>query len=80
MIIVLVFRTIELNFKHILGRAPDDYQEILHHTNLLDNVGYEAEIDSYIDSNEYQDAFGGKYSSVLPRAIKTQTGKKAAWI
>ncbi len=51
------YRSHELNFKHLLGRAPDDYQETLYHSNILDREGYEADIDSYIDSDEYQDAF-----------------------
>jgi phycocyanin-associated rod linker protein len=51
-------RTIELNFKHILGRAPYDQAEITEHLNRYQNEGYEADIDSYIDSAEYQSSFG----------------------
>lgn len=40
-------RAIELNFKHLLGRAPESYEEITAHTHLLDTLGYEADIDSY---------------------------------
>ncbi len=69
------YRSHELNFKHLLGRAPDDYQETLYHSNILDREGYEADIDSYIDSDEYQDAFG---ENIVPyyRGYKTQTGKR----
>jgi phycocyanin-associated rod linker protein len=51
-------RTIELNFKHILGRAPYDQAEITDHMNRYQHEGYEADIDSYIDSAEYQSSFG----------------------
>ncbi|MBN4005125.1 phycobilisome rod-core linker polypeptide [Nostoc sp. LPT] len=69
------YRAIELNFKHLLGRAPDDYSETKHHSNILDQKGFEADIDSYLDSDEYLDAFG---ENIVPyyRGYKTQTGKK----
>jgi phycocyanin-associated rod linker protein len=51
-------RTIELNYKHLLGRAPYDESEIIYHLDLYQNSGYEADIDSYIDSPEYQVNFG----------------------
>jgi phycoerythrin-associated linker protein len=52
------YRAIELNFKHLLGRAPADFEEMRAHSEILDQGGHEAEIDSYLDSAEYQDAFG----------------------
>ncbi|MEH2026075.1 phycobilisome rod-core linker polypeptide [Nostoc sp.] len=69
------YRAIELNFKHLLGRAPDDYSETIYHSNILDESGFEADIDSYLDSDEYLDAFG---DNIVPyyRGYKTQTGKK----
>lgn len=69
------YRAIDLNFKHLLGRAPDDYFEMIHHSNILDEQGFEADIDSYLDSDEYLDAFG---ENIVPyyRGYKTQTGKK----
>jgi phycocyanin-associated rod linker protein len=51
-------RFIELNYKHFLGRAPYDQTEIAHHLDLFLSQGYEAEINSYIDSVEYQNSFG----------------------
>jgi phycocyanin-associated rod linker protein len=51
-------RCIELNYKHLLGRAPYDQLEISSHLDLYENEGYEAEINSYIDSLEYQQSFG----------------------
>ncbi|ELS02792.1 Phycobilisome Linker polypeptide [Xenococcus sp. PCC 7305] len=69
------YRSHELNFKHLLGRAPDGYSETLFHSQILDSQGYEADIDSYIDSDEYQNVFG---ENIVPyyRGHKTQTGKK----
>ncbi|MGB5913898.1 MAG: phycobilisome rod-core linker polypeptide [Phormidesmis sp.] len=51
-------RVIELNFKHFLGRAPYNQAEISHHLDLFIAEGYEAEIESYLDSAEYDDSFG----------------------
>jgi len=51
-------RTIELNYKHLLGRAPYDQSEITEHMNRYQTEGFEADIDSYIDSPEYQSYFG----------------------
>ncbi|MEN9495731.1 MAG: hypothetical protein RLZZ137_771 [Cyanobacteriota bacterium] len=52
------YRFIELNFKHLLGRAPHNKAEMLHHFTILQDQGYDAEIDSYIDSAEYNANFG----------------------
>ncbi|WP_026736662.1 phycobilisome linker polypeptide [Fischerella sp. PCC 9605] len=51
-------RFIELNYKHLLGRAPYDQSEIAYHTDLYASGGYNAEIESYIYSSEYDNAFG----------------------
>lgn len=51
-------RFIELNYKHLLGRAPYDQTEISYHLDLFLTKGYEAEIDSYISSVEYENSFG----------------------
>ncbi|MEL7050634.1 MAG: phycobilisome rod-core linker polypeptide [Cyanobacteria bacterium J06588_5] len=51
-------RFIELNFKHFLGRAPYNQAEISHHLDLFIAKGYDAEIESYLDSAEYDDSFG----------------------
>jgi phycoerythrin-associated linker protein len=52
------YRFVELNFLHLLGRAPQDQREVSEHIVRTVAEGYEAEIDSYIDSSEYQSAFG----------------------
>lgn len=51
-------RFIELNFKHLLGRAPANQAEISEHVMLYMEKGYEAEINSYLDSDEYNSNFG----------------------
>ncbi len=51
-------RFIELNYKHLLGRAPYDQSEIASHLDLYNSQGYEAEIASYVDSWEFQQKFG----------------------
>lgn len=56
-------RFVELNFKHLLGRAPYDETEWAFHTGLCENEGFDAEIDSHIDSDEYQNKFG---NNVVP--------------
>lgn len=68
-------RFIELNFKHLLGRAPYDESEITAHVNLYTQQGYEAEINSYLDSQEYLDNFG---DAVVPyyRGFETQRNQK----
>ncbi|QEY32132.1 phycobilisome linker polypeptide [Synechococcus sp. RSCCF101] len=52
------YHFIELNHKHLLGRAPQNKAEMLRHFTILQEEGVDAEIDSYIDSNEYQERFG----------------------
>lgn len=68
-------RVIELNYKHLLGRAPYDESEVIYHLDLYENQGYEADIDSYIDSDEYIENFG---ENIVPyyRGFNTQTGQK----
>lgn len=52
------YRFVELNCKHLLGRAPLDQAEVSTHVQLYNSDGYEAEINSYVDSPEYLDNFG----------------------
>ncbi|TAF07427.1 MAG: photosystem I reaction center subunit XII, partial [Nostocales cyanobacterium] len=67
----------ELNYKHLLGRAPYDESEVTYHLDLYINKGYDAEIDSYIDSMEYQNSFG---ENIVPyyRGFDTQPGQTMA--
>lgn len=68
-------RFIELNYKHLLGRAPYDQSEISFHVDLYASKGYDAEIESYIYSPEYDSAFG---DNVVPyyRGFKSIPGMK----
>ncbi|MBK1989664.1 phycobilisome linker polypeptide [Sphaerospermopsis aphanizomenoides BCCUSP55] len=70
-------RLIELNYKHLLGRAPYDESEVSYHLDLYINEGYDAEIDSYIDSQEYQNSFGD-YVVPYYRGFSTQPGQSMA--
>jgi phycoerythrin-associated linker protein len=69
------YRFVELNFKHLLGRAPVDQAELSTHIQTCINQGYDAEIDSYIDSQEYTEKFG---ENIVPyyTGAKTEIGKK----
>lgn len=69
------YRFVELNFKHLLGRAPTDQKELSAHICCCIDSGYDAEIDSYIDSDEYQEKFG---EDVVPyyQGAKSQVGQK----
>lgn len=67
-------RFIELNFKHFLGRAPENSAEIVHYSAILENDGYEAVIDAYLDSDEYRQAFG---EETVPYARDYKTGVAA---
>ena len=52
------YRYIELAFRHLMGRAPVDFQEMRDHSERLDAKGYDADIDSFLDCDDYQNAFG----------------------
>lgn len=67
-------RVIELNFKHLLGRAPYSEAEIIEHLDRYENQGFEADIDSYINTPEYEKAFG---DNIVPyyRSFNTETGQ-----
>ena len=69
------YRFIELNCKHLLGRAPLDQSEISQHVQTYHEQGYVAEINSYIDSEEYSSNFG-ENTVPYPRSVNSQTGIK----
>lgn len=69
------YRFVELNFKHLLGRAPQDQSEISEHVLIYNAQGYEAEINSFIDSEEYTVAFGDN-GVPSARGSSTQPGIK----
>ncbi|MBE9209493.1 phycobilisome linker polypeptide [Nostoc sp. LEGE 06077] len=68
-------RFIELNYKHLLGRAPYDQSEIAFHVDLYAARGYDADIQSYIYSPEYDNDFG---NSIVPyhRGFQSIPGMK----
>jgi phycoerythrin-associated linker protein len=68
------YRFVELNFMHFLGRAPQSQAEISEHIVRCVTEGYDAEIDSYINSDEYQALFG---ENVVPgnRGASTEVGQ-----
>jgi phycoerythrin-associated linker protein len=68
------YRFVELNFMHVLGRAPQSQKEISEHIVRCVAEGYDAEIDSYVDSAEYQNTFG---ENIVPynRGASTEVGQ-----
>jgi phycocyanin-associated rod linker protein len=69
-------RTIELNYKHLLGRAPYEQAEINEHLNRYENEGFDADIDSYIDSPEYQTNFGDNIVPYYRDLVTTGIGQR----
>lgn len=69
------YRSIELNFKHLLGRAPQDQTEIAEHVARYCTQGYEADIDSYLNSDEYLLNFGENIAPYY-RSNESITGNK----
>lgn len=69
-------RVIELNFKHLLGRAPYDEAEVIEHLDRYQNSGFEADIDSYIDSEEYDTYFGDSIVPYYRDLVTTGVGQK----
>jgi hypothetical protein len=76
------YHFIELNFKHLLGRAPHNREEMLHHFTILQEQGYDAEIDSYLDSAEYQSRFGEEQVPYLHGwgYSKGHEGRQFSWL
>ena len=70
-------RVIELNFKHLLGRAPYDETEVIEHLDRYQNEGFDADIDSYLDTAEYETNFGDWIAPYF-RGFNTQMGQKTA--
>ncbi len=66
------YRYIELAFRHLLGRTPTDLEEMRGHSTTLDTQGFGADIDSFVDSAEYQDTFGEDTVPYL-RGYETET-------
>jgi len=69
-------RVTELNHKHLLGRAPYDESEVVAHLDLYQTKGYDADIDSYIDSIEYQNNFGDNIVPYYRDLVTTGVGQR----
>ncbi|HEY9764146.1 MAG TPA: phycobilisome linker polypeptide [Trichocoleus sp.] len=69
-------RVIELQTKHLLGRAPYSEAEVIEHLDRYENEGYDADVDSFIDSEEYSANFG---DNVVPyyRSFVYQAGQRS---
>lgn len=65
------YRVTELNFRHLLGRAPNSFEEMKEKSAVLDGGTFDDEIDSFIDCDEYQNVFG---ENIVPyiRGYKTE--------
>ena len=70
---VAPYRSVELNFMQLLGRPPQSQAEVAEHIARCVNEGYEADIDSFIDSDEYLANFG---ENTVPynRGSRTEAG------
>lgn len=66
-------RTIELDFKHILGRTPHDQSEISKYIEIQALKGHHAVIDAMVDSAEYSETFG-RYTVPYMRSWLSQAG------
>mmetsp|Transcript_10215 Transcript_10215/g.27246 ORF Transcript_10215/g.27246 Transcript_10215/m.27246 type:complete len:314 (+) Transcript_10215:87-1028(+) len=60
------YRFVELCTKHFLGRGPLSQEEVSEHVQRLVKEGYNADIDSYLDSEEYLAKFG---ENTVPRFV-----------
>lgn len=69
-------RVIELNFKHLLGRAPYSELEVIEHLDRYQTEGFEADIDSYIDSAEYESKFGDNIVPYYQDFVTTGIGQR----
>ena len=63
------YRYIELAFRHLSSR-PLDFNEMRAHAERLDSHGYEADIDSFLDSADYQDTY--EWTVPYQRGWKTE--------
>ena len=70
------YKSIQLRYKHILGRPIKSKFELQQSSNIINNLGFEAHIDFLIDSDEYIHVFG---EDVVPhiRSWNSPIGFKA---
>jgi phycoerythrin-associated linker protein len=67
------YRLVELNFMHFLGRPPESQAEAAAHIGCMSSEGFDAAIDSLVDSAEYTANFG---ENTVPfnRGARTENG------
>jgi len=63
---VSAYRAVELLFKHLLGRGPRSKAEYAEVMGAMQQSGFSAAVDWFVDSDEYDATFG---SWVVPYAI-----------
>ena len=70
-------KAIKLSFIHILGRPLKNEKEFRNSIELINSIGFEAHLDSLIDSIEYEEIFG---EDIVPyeRFWNSQCGAKSA--
>tara|TARA_Y100001968_G_scaffold333065_1_gene393918 strand:+ start:23 stop:880 length:858 start_codon:yes stop_codon:yes gene_type:complete len=66
-------RSIELNFKHILGRPPFNQKEVRASISLIHQLGFNQHIDYLVDSREYLTLFG-EHTVPFMRCWNSSTG------
>jgi phycoerythrin-associated linker protein len=66
-------RTIELDFKHLLGRVPYSQSEISNFIAIQAESGHGAVVDAMVDSAEYLETFG-KHTVPYMRSWKSSAG------
>ncbi|MCT0213219.1 phycobilisome rod-core linker polypeptide [Synechococcus sp. CS-1326] len=68
------YRFVELLFKQLLGRAPENQAEFRVPLDIVIRQGYTATIDYFVNSAEYINSFG---ENVVPylRAVKSEQGR-----
>ncbi len=69
-------RVIELNCKHLLGRAPYSEAEVIEHLDRYQNEGFEADIDSYLNADEYDAKFGDNIVPYYQDFVTTGVGQR----
>ena len=71
------YRFVEVNFKHVLGRSPENQAEMGAQLNRVIGEGYDAAIDWLVDSDEYAGAFGDNVVPYL-RGVGSGNGRAQA--
>jgi len=74
---VAPYRFVEVNYKHILGRSPENQAEMGAQLDRVITAGYDAAIDWLVDSDEYSTAFGDNLVPYL-RGVSSTDGRSQA--